>query len=180
MHDKEKPSTPVSELDLAMMRRALEVAAQAAALGEVPVGAVIYRGDEILAEGHNLRESMADPTAHAEMLVLREAARRLGTWRLDECSIAVTLEPCPMCAGALVNARMGRLLYGADDPKMGCVRTLHALCTDSRFNHRIDVTPGILADEGAALLREFFRARRNGDAPPKPRLEHKPASESDT
>lgn len=167
MQEQTYPSG-VSELDLAMMRRALALGACAAELGEVPVGAVIYRGGEVLAEGHNLRESTADPTAHAEMIALRDAARRLGTWRLDGCSIAVTLEPCPMCAGALVNARVSRLLYGADDPKMGCVRTLHTLCTDSRFNHRIEVICGVLAAEGASLLREFFRLRRNGDAPAKP------------
>lgn len=159
----------VTELDLAMMRLALDAARRAAALGEVPVGAVIYRGDVVLAEAHNLRETAADPTAHAEMLALRDAARKLGTWRLDGCSIAVTLEPCPMCAGALVNARVSRLLYGPDDPKMGCVRTLHALCADERFNHRVEAHPNVMAEEGAALLRDFFRQRRNGDAPPKPR-----------
>lgn len=169
MTDAADMAKGVSDLDLAMMARALRAARRAAALGEVPVGAVIYRGDVVLAEAHNLREAAADPTAHAEMLALREAARKLSTWRLDGCSIAVTLEPCPMCAGALVNARVSRLLYGPDDPKMGCVRTLHALCTDARFNHRLEVYPGVLAEEGAALLRAFFRQRRNGEAPPKPR-----------
>ncbi len=146
--------------DLAMMRLALSLAQEAAAMDEVPVGAVVYRGGEVLGRGHNLREARADPTAHAEIIALQAAAQTLGTWRLEDCSIAVTLEPCPMCAGALVNARVARLLYGADDPKMGCVRTLHALCTEPRFNHRLVVLPGVLAEEGAALLRDFFRQRR--------------------
>ncbi len=146
--------------DVAMMRLALALARDAAAMDEVPVGAVVYRGSEVLGRGHNRRESQADPTAHAEMIALREAAHACGSWRLDDCSIAVTLEPCPMCAGALVNARMARLVYGPDDPKMGSVRSLHALCTDTRFNHGLIVVPGILAEEGAQLLRDFFRKRR--------------------
>jgi tRNA(adenine34) deaminase len=150
----------VTELDRLMMRRALEQARRAAKIDEVPVGAVVYRGEEVLGEGHNRREAEADPTAHAEMLAVREAAQRLGTWRLEGCTMAVTLEPCPMCAGAMVNARLARLVYGADDPKMGSVRTLHRLCEDPRFNHRLAVIPGLLADESAALLREFFRGRR--------------------
>ena len=145
-----------------MMRAAVAQARCAAALGEVPVGAVVYQGDRVLAEAHNLRESAADPTAHAEIIALRAAAKRLGTWRLDGCSIAVTLEPCPMCAGALVNARVARLVYGAADPKMGSVRTLHELCTDERFNHRLTVIEGVLADECGAVLIEFFQQLRKG------------------
>lgn len=151
-----------------MMRLALEQAAQASAIGEVPVGAVIYRSDEVLAAAYNLRESTADPTAHAEVLALREAAKKLGTWRLDGCTIAVTLEPCPMCAGALINSRIDRLIYGAPDPKMGCVDTMYELCTDTRFNHRLEVTGGILKDECVEVLQAFFQARRTGDKPPKP------------
>jgi tRNA(adenine34) deaminase len=157
------------ERDIAMMRQALRLAEQAAAIGEVPIGAVVYRGEEVLAQAHNRRELDADPTAHAEILVLRQAAAKVGVWRLDGCSIAVTLEPCPMCAGALVNSRLQRLVYGAADAKMGCVDTLHRLCDDARFNHRLVVIPGVLADESAALLQAFFRARRGADKPAKPR-----------
>ncbi|HEX7010429.1 MAG TPA: nucleoside deaminase, partial [Phycisphaeraceae bacterium] len=131
------------ELDIMMMREALAQAQQAAKIGEVPVGAVVYRGDEVLAAAHNRREIDADPTAHAEILALRAAAARLGTWRLDGCSIAVTLEPCPMCAGAMVNSRISRAVYGATDPKMGCVHTLYQLCDDLRFNHRVQVQGGV-------------------------------------
>lgn len=159
------------ELDIAMMRRALALAEAAAAIGEVPIGAVIYRGEEVLAEAHNRREIDADPTAHAEILALRDAARRVGAWRLDGCSIAVTLEPCPMCAGALVNSRMARLVYGAADPKMGCVDTLYSICTDTRFNHRLAIERGVLADECVAVLQRFFQARRGKDRPPKPRFQ---------
>ena len=149
-----------SPLDEQMMRRALEQAAQAAAIGEVPVGAVVYCGDEVLAEAHNLRETAADPTAHAEILALRAAAARRGSWRLDGCTLAVTLEPCPMCAGALINARIQRLVYGAADPKMGCVHTFYELVTDPRFNHRVEVEAGVLAEDCGRLLTDFFRALR--------------------
>jgi len=124
------------------------------------VGAVVYEGQRVLAEAHNRRESDRDPTAHAEIVALRLAASARGSWRLEGCSIAVTLEPCPMCAGALVNARVARLVYGADDPKMGCVRTLHTLCTDRRFNHRLEVRAGVLAEECGQVLSSFFRERR--------------------
>jgi tRNA(adenine34) deaminase len=151
-----------------MMRLALEQACLAAKVGEVPVGAVVYRGDEVLAKAYNLRESRADPTAHAEILALRQAAEAVGTWRLDGCSIVVTLEPCPMCAGALINSRIERLVYGAHDPKMGCVDTMYELCTDTRFNHRLLVRDGVLADECAEVLQAFFQARRGNDKPSKP------------
>lgn len=146
--------------DLAMMQRALEQAQTAARESEVPVGAVVYRGDEVLAEAHNLRETSHDPTAHAEILALRAAADRIGSWRLVGCAIAVTLEPCPMCAGALVNARVDRLVYASADPKMGCVHTLHQLCTDPRFNHRLQVVPGVLEQPCSQLLSSFFQQRR--------------------
>jgi len=143
-----------------MMDLALAEAAQAATLGEVPVGAVIYRGETILGRGHNLRESAKDPTAHAEMIALREAAAAMASWRIEDCTMAVTLEPCPMCAGAMINARLPRLIYGADDPKMGCVKTLYELCTDARFNHRLDVIAGVEAEACAEVLRQFFRSLR--------------------
>ena len=148
--------------DTAMMRLALAEAERAGAMGEVPVGAAVYRLDtgEVLGTGHNVRERDGDPTGHAEIVALRRAASVAGTWRLDGCAMAVTLEPCPMCAGALVNARVTELVYAAADPKMGCVDTLHRLCTDSRFNHRLTVRSGVLSDESAALLKSFFAARR--------------------
>lgn len=157
-------------LQLAMMRRALDLAWRAAEAGEVPVGAVVYRlaDGRVLGRGFNLREAAADPTAHAEIIALREAGRRVGSWRLDRCAIAVTLEPCPMCAGALVNARLTELVYGAADPKMGCVETLARLCTEPRFNHRLTVRGGVMADECAAILRRFFQERRGPDRPDRP------------
>ncbi len=159
-----------TETDTAMMRRALEQARAAAACGEVPVGAVVYRGDEVLASAYNLRETEADPTAHAEVLALREAAKKVGTWRLDGCRLAVTLEPCPMCAGALVNSRLEAVVFGAADPKMGCVTTLHHLLDTDAFNHRVGWVGGVLADECVAVLQAFFQARRDpGNRPPKPR-----------
>lgn len=153
------------------MALALEQARRAAEMGEVPVGAVVYRLDDgvVVAAAHNLRESTADPTAHAEMLALREAARQRGVWRLENHGLAVTLEPCPMCAGAIVNARLGELVYGCDDPKMGCVETLHALCAEPRFNHRLEHRAGVLAEECGQLLRDFFALRRSETRPPKPR-----------
>lgn len=151
--------------DTAMMRRAIELAREAAALGEVPVGAVVYRTGadgtpEILGEGFNRREIDNDPAAHAELLAIRAAAKRLGDWRLENCSLAVTLEPCPMCAGLIVNARVARVVYGADDPKAGACRSLFALTTDARLNHRVELVPGVLAEECADLLRAFFKALR--------------------
>ncbi len=150
----------VSALDGMMMRRAVDLARQAAAIGEVPVGAVVYRGRRILGEGHNRRESQHDPTAHAEMIALRRAAAAIGSWRLNGCRLAVTLEPCPMCAGAIVNARLDRVIYGAADPKMGAVDTLYHLLSDVRFNHRCEVSAGVMAEDCARVLREFFRRRR--------------------
>ena len=158
-------ATPIDER---FMRRALDQARRAAAIGEVPVGAVVYRNDALLAEAHNLRESVHDPTAHAEIIALRAAAEKTGCWRLEGCTIAVTLEPCPMCAGALVNARVERLVYGAADLKMGCVHTLYELCTDVRFNHRVNVAAGVLADECGQILSEFFAARRRSSPIPPP------------
>jgi tRNA(adenine34) deaminase len=146
--------------DLAMMRRALDLAAAAAEAGEVPVAAVVYQGERVLAEAANNRQATADPTGHAEIAALREAGRTLGHWRLADCSLAVTLEPCPMCAGAIVNARLGRLVYGADDPKAGACRTLYSIPTDRRLNHQVTVIGGVLDDQCARLLSDFFECRR--------------------
>ncbi len=147
------------------MRRALGAAQEAAGRGEVPVGAVVAVGERIIAVAHNERETGADPTAHAEILALRRAAAALGSWRLCDAELFVTMEPCPMCAGALVNARVKRLYFGCDDPKAGAVRTLYSLVDDPRLNHRVEVVPGVLAAEGAALLRGFFSRLRSARLP---------------
>jgi len=150
----------IAPIDVRMMERALELARRAAEQDEVPVGAVVYRGEQIVGEGFNLRESDRDPTAHAEIVAIRRAAKVIGHWRLDQCSMVVTLEPCPMCAGALVNARLERLIFGATDPKAGAVETLYQLCDDQRLNHRMDVVGGLMEEECGDLLREFFRSKR--------------------
>lgn len=150
----------VVDADAEVMRLALEEAGRAPAHGDVPVGAVAVRGTEILSRRHNERELRSDPTAHAELLALVDAAAALQTWRLGEVTLVVTLEPCPMCAGALVNARLGRLVYGAADPKAGACGTLYDICADPRLNHTVKVTSGVLADEAGDLLRRFFAARR--------------------
>lgn len=146
--------------DLAMMDRAIALAAQAADEGEVPVGAVVYRGAEVLAEGRNRREAEGDPTGHAELLALVAAGRARGGWRLADCTLAVTLEPCPMCAGAVVAARLGRLVYGAADLKAGACASLYRIPTDPRLNHRVEVIAGVRGPACAALLTAFFRDRR--------------------
>ncbi|MHC4416363.1 MAG: tRNA adenosine(34) deaminase TadA [Planctomycetota bacterium] len=151
----------VTSTDLAMMERAIALAAGAAERGEVPVGAVVYKGNRIIAEAANNREASADPAGHAELLALSSAGRALGDWRLNDCGLAVTLEPCPMCAGAMVNARLGRLVYGADDPKAGACRTLYRIPTDERLNHRVTVIGGVLAERCQELLCEFFNERRD-------------------
>ena len=152
--------TVATPIDLARMQRALVLAAEAADAGEVPIAAVVYRGVDILAEAANDREASADPVGHAELRALSAAGKALGHWRLNDCSMAVTLEPCPMCAGAMVNARLGRVLYGADDPKAGACRTLYRIPTDERLNHRLTVLHGVLAGPCADLLRRFFEPRR--------------------
>jgi tRNA(adenine34) deaminase len=150
-----------TERETGFMRLALAAAEAAAGRGEVPVGAVVVLGDEVVAVAHNERETGSDPTAHAEIVALRRAAAALGSWRLTDADLYVTMEPCPMCAGALVNARIRRLYFGCDDPKAGAVRTLYSLLDDKRLNHRVEVVPGLLAAEGSALLRGFFsRLRR--------------------
>jgi tRNA(adenine34) deaminase len=150
----------VSDVDVRMMERAISLARQAALNGEVPIAAIVYRGEEILAEAANNRERAADPTGHAEVVAIREAGRKLGEWRLSECSMVVTLEPCPMCAGATVNARIGRLIYGATDPKAGACETLYSIPNDPRLNHRVEMHGGVLADRCVELLRAFFKERR--------------------
>jgi tRNA(adenine34) deaminase len=144
------------------MRAALAEARTAAEAGDVPIGCVIVHDPtgQVLASDRNRREADGDPTAHAEVLALRAAGLALGDWRLVDCTLYVTLEPCPMCAGAIVNARVPRLVYGCDDPKAGAVRTLYRLCEDNRLNHRVTVTAGVRTDECAQILRDFFRARR--------------------
>jgi len=144
------------------MGLALDEAAAAAEHGDVPVGAVALMGGAVVATGHNGRELTGDPTAHAEVIVLRAAAAALtGGWRLDGLTLVVTLEPCPMCAGALVAARVGRLVFGAADPRAGAAGSLYNLCVDPRLNHELVVTPGVRAAEAAALLAAFFAARRS-------------------
>ena len=143
-----------------VMRLALEEARSAAAGGDVPVGAVIVRGDEILAKAGNAREREHDPTAHAEILALRQASRAVGSWHLEGCALVVTLEPCAMCAGAVVLARLDRLVFGASDPKAGFAGSLGDLVRDGRLNHEVDVTVGVLAEECGEILRAFFAERR--------------------
>ena len=147
--------------DKDFMRLAMEEAAQAAELGEVPVGAIIVHRGQIIARGFNRREAWHDPCAHAELLAIRRAAEHLGSWRLEQCSLYVTLEPCVMCAGAILNARLPRVVYGARDAKAGAVRSLFALLEDPRLNHRVQVS-SVLADECAASLSAFFAALREG------------------
>lgn len=147
-------------MDETFMAEALAEARLAAAEGEVPVGAVVVCEDRIVGRGRNARERLHDPTAHAEILALREAARALSRWRLTGATLYATLEPCPMCAGALVNARLDRLVYAVPDPKAGAAGSLFDLARDPRLNHRLQVETGVLADECGAVLKEFFRARR--------------------
>jgi len=142
------------------MDRALELARAAADLGEVPVGAVAVKDGRIVGEGFNRRETDKDPLAHAEVLALRAAARSLDAWRLTGVTLYVTLEPCAMCAGALVQSRLTRLVYGTVDPKAGAVGSLYDIARDSRHNHRVEVVSGVRAEECAALLKTFFRALR--------------------
>jgi len=143
-----------------LIRAAIEQATIAEAEGDVPIGAVIARAGEIIAKAFNRRIIDADPTAHAEMLAIRRAAEAVGDWRLSGCALAVTLEPCCMCAGAIVLARIDRLIYGAADPKAGAVQTLYSICSDTRLNHQVEIVAGVLADECAGLLTRFFRKQR--------------------
>ncbi|MDO8964168.1 MAG: tRNA adenosine(34) deaminase TadA [Coriobacteriia bacterium] len=154
--------------DAVFMAQALDEARIAAALGEVPIGAVVVLDGEVVSRGYNRREIDHDPTAHAELIAVREASRILGRWRLSGCTVYVTLEPCPMCAGALHSARVDRCVYGATDPKAGAVGTLYDIASDERLNHRYEVTAGVLADESSALLKEFFGRLRDKGREPEP------------
>ena len=145
------------------MREALELARGAAERGEVPVGAVVVHEGRVVGRGANAREGAHDPTAHAELLAIQDAARTLGRWRLSGVTLYVTLEPCAMCAGAMVLARIDRLVYGASDPKAGACGSLLDLSADPRLNHRFPVARGVLGEEAGELLRAFFRARRGGN-----------------
>ncbi len=149
-----------NKYDEKYMQIAIEQAEIARANGDVPIGAVIVYQNQIIGKAYNQREQLKDPTAHAEIIALTQAAAFLESWRLNDCTIYVTLEPCPMCAGALVLARMKRLVYGCDDPKTGAVKSLYNIVQDQRLNHRLEVTSGVLAAECSELLQEFFQKRR--------------------
>lgn len=146
--------------DQAWMYKALEEAKKAELIGEVPIGAIIVKDGEVIGTGYNLRETKHDPTAHAEMVAIREACDRIGAWRLLECTLYVTLEPCPMCAGAIVQSRIQRVVYGTRDPKAGCAGTLMNLLQEPRFNHETELTEGVLQSECATILTQFFRKLR--------------------
>ncbi|CEG21166.1 tRNA-specific adenosine deaminase [Planococcus massiliensis] len=149
-----------SELDHFYMQLAMEEAEKAAAKGEVPIGAVIVRDGEVIARAHNLRETTQNAVTHAELLAIQEACQKLGSWRLENTQLYVTLEPCPMCAGAILQSRIPRVIYGARDVKAGSVDSLYRLLNDERFNHQCDVTENVLAEECGQLLTNFFRALR--------------------
>lgn len=146
--------------DESWMRQALKLASTAAEQDEVPVGAIIVHQERVIARGWNQREQLKDPTAHAEMIAITQAAAALESWRLLDCTLYVTLEPCPMCAGAVLQARIPRVVYGARDPKAGAVDTLYQLLTDPRLNHTVQVTPGVMAHECGGILTDFFEAKR--------------------
>ncbi|MDH7599045.1 MAG: tRNA adenosine(34) deaminase TadA [Sedimentisphaerales bacterium] len=154
------PSEEQLAADHRYMRIALDQAAIAQENGDVPIGAVIVHDGRVIAKAYNQREQLQDPTAHAEIIALTQAAAALETWRLTGCTIYVTLEPCPMCAGALVLARVDRLVYGCEDPKAGACGSLYNIVQDQRLNHRLKVTKGILAEDCSAILKAFFQARR--------------------
>lgn len=142
------------------MQQALLEAQKAYDMDEVPIGAVIVKDGEIIARGHNLREAGKDPTLHAEMVAIREAARYLGGWRLTGCELYVTIEPCPMCAGAIIQARIQRVVFGAMDPKAGCAGSLYNLLQDPRFNHQVEVVGGVMEEECRRIMQDFFRKKR--------------------
>ncbi|MCL2492291.1 MAG: tRNA adenosine(34) deaminase TadA [Coriobacteriia bacterium] len=153
-------SSSTAHTDEYFMQYALEQAKAAEELGEVPIGAIVVVDDEIIASAHNRRETDNDPTSHAELLAIRQAARDLERWRLTGATVYVTLEPCPMCAGSMHQARIDRCVYAAVDPKTGALGTLYDIHSDERLNHQFEVKSGVLADESAALLKNFFVARR--------------------
>lgn len=147
-------------MDDHFMRLALQQAQQAQVEDEVPVGAIILNQDRIIAAAYNQREQLHDPTAHAEMIAITQAAEAIGDWRLEHCTMYVTLEPCPMCAGAIIQSRIPRVVFGATDPKAGAVTSLYSLLNDSRLNHTVQVTGGVLAEDCGRILTEFFRNKR--------------------
>lgn len=149
-----------NDLDRRFMCNALDEAGAASEAAEVPVGAVIVHGGQVIGQGHNQREELGDPTGHAEILAIREATASLASWRLEECTLYVTLEPCVMCAGAIVQARVERLVFGCLDPKGGGVRSLYRICEDDRLNHRVVVVGGVLQERCSAILKEFFDSLR--------------------
>src|SRR4051794_38574168 len=150
----------IFEKDEIYMRMAIDEARKAEALGEVPIGAIIVHNDTVIARAHNLRETTQNAVTHAELSAIQDACREIGSWRLEDTTLYVTLEPCPMCAGAILQSRIPRIVYGARDAKGGCVDTLYRLLNDSRFNHECDVTEGVLAEECGELLTSFFRSIR--------------------
>jgi len=154
------PHEDPDELHRHWMRRAIIQAVNAREADEVPVGAVIVRHDRVIAEAHNGREQLRDPTAHAEMIAITQAAASIGDWRLEDCTLYVTLEPCPMCAGAILLSRIPRVVFGATDPKAGAVTSLYQLLNDARLNHHADVVGGVMAADCGALLTQFFAAKR--------------------
>ena len=160
MTSEQVAASPLPLSDADAMGLAIEEARRAVVHGDVPVGAVALAGRSVLASHHNERELRGDPTAHAEILAIRAAAEMIGGWRLTEVTLVVTLEPCPMCAGALVAARVGRLVFGATDPRAGACGSLYNLCADPRLNHEVPVTAGVRAEECALLLTDFFASRR--------------------
>lgn len=147
--------------DEKFMREAINEAKKAQELDEVPIGAVIVYNDQIIARGHNLRETSQQTLSHAELVAIEAANEKIGSWRLEDCTLYVTLEPCPMCAGAIVQARVRRVVYGAPDPKAGCAGTLFNLLEEPRFNHQVELTKDVLREECAGLLTDFFKALRN-------------------
>lgn len=157
-----EPPQP-TQTDAEMMRQAIALAQRSADAGEVPVGAIVYdtQTGEIIAQAHNTREMHNNPAGHAEFGAIMAACEAMGDWRLNRCTLVVTLEPCPMCAGLIVNARVGRLVYGAHDPKGGAVRTLFRLCDDPRLNHRCEIHAGVLGEQCAGQLSSFFKALRD-------------------
>jgi tRNA(adenine34) deaminase len=154
----------ITKEDENFMRIAIEQARVAEENGDVPIGAVIVCENRIVGKAYNQREQLQDPTAHAEIIALTQAAAALGNWHLNGCTIYVTLEPCPMCAGALVLSRMDRLVYGCDDPKTGACKSLYNIVQDERLNHRLEVTSGVLAEQCSKLLQDFFQRRRTENA----------------
>ena len=154
------PAKQILDSDVFWMQQALELARKAVEIGEVPVGAILVKDDTCIAATHNLREQSGNPIAHAEVLAIQEASQTLGNWRLTDTTLYVTLEPCPMCAGAIVLSRIPKVVYGASDPKAGSAGTLYNIVQDERLNHQVELVSGVCAEESSALLKSFFKNRR--------------------